>query len=86
MTEVLNNEVYLLCHSYEYDENEHQEIKILGIYPSKEDALLAQNRYYNLVGFNKYPKECFSIDRFIVGKDEDWTEGFINWDEASGLS
>jgi len=83
----LNKQVYLLCHSYEYGtENEHEEIKVLGIYSSEGSALLALERYYNLVGFNKFPKECFSVQCFIIDKDESWKEGFIGWDEVSDFS
>lgn len=87
MIAVLNNKVYLLCHSYECknDEQESEEVKILGIYTSKEAAKLAVERYYKLDGFKNHPKECFAIDGFTLDKDESWVEGFINWEEASGI-
>ncbi len=41
----MNNKVYLLIHAYEYgEENEHEEIKTLGIYALKKDAVEARDR------------------------------------------
>lgn len=82
----MNNKVYLLLHAYEYgEENEHEEIKTLGIYALKKDAVEARDRYYQLPGFSKYPKKCFCIQRYTLGKDNEWTDGFINWDDASSI-
>lgn len=58
-TKTLNkylNRMYLLYHMYEYgEENEHEEIKILGIYSSKQEASKAMERHYKLPGFKEYP-------------------------------
>ena len=48
--------VYLLYHIYEYgDENEHEELKTLGIYSSEAKAKAAIQYYKDLSGFSKYP-------------------------------
>lgn len=71
--------MYLLYHEYEYGEdNEYEEIKLLGIYSSEQEASKAIERYYKLAGFKKYPKEFFIIDDYVVNEDTYWKEGFIN--------
>lgn len=69
--------VYLLQHAYQYGKNdEHEEIKLLGIYTSPHKAKNAVDFYKNLTGFREYSDECFYIDKFELNKGE-WTEGFI---------
>lgn len=77
-------EIYVLCHLYKYvnDEgDESEEGKILGLYTSKKKAKKAAKRYYKLPGFNKYPFDCFRIDKYVVDKDSDWVGGFFNPDD-----
>ena len=75
----MKNKVYLLKHFYYYGKmEEHTEFKMLGLYSSKEKVNLAIERFYKLEGFNDYPKECFVTEAFYVGKNEEWTEGFID--------
>lgn len=70
------NKVYLLQHSYLYGENdEHEEIKILGIYDSKEKVQQAIIKYRELPGFRDFSDECFSIDEYQLNVGE-WSEGF----------
>lgn len=70
------NKVYLLQHSYLYGENdENEEIKILGIYDSKEKAQQAIIKYSTLPGFVDFSDECFSIDEYQLNVGE-WSEGF----------
>lgn len=77
-----DNHMYLLYHFYEYGENnEMEEYKILGIYSSENKAKEAIERYYNLEGFKKYPKECFEIEEYIIDVDAGWNEGFVNSDD-----
>ena len=74
--------MYLLYHSYEYgEENEHEETKLLGIYSSKEHASEAADRYYQLSGFNQYPRDCFYVADFEVDRDSWWNSGFVGSDE-----
>lgn len=65
--------VYLLEHSYELDE--HDEIRTLGIYSSKEKAEEAILYYKKLPGF-KDLLDRFNIDEYEVNK-MCWSEGFI---------
>ncbi len=68
--------VYLLQHTYLYGENdENEEIKILGIYDSKEKAQQAIIKYRELPGFKDFSDECFSIDEYQLNAGE-WSEGF----------
>ena len=73
-------EVYILQHSY--DIGNFEEIKIIGIYSTLEKAEETINRYKNKKGFNNYPIDCFSIDKYKLDEDN-WIEGFSNWDEVS---
>lgn len=82
MNKNLDNKMYLLYHQYEYGENnENEEIKILGIYSSEQEAFKAIERYYKLDGFKKYSKDCFGIDEYNVDVDSGWKEGFVNSDD-----
>lgn len=73
---------YLLYHIYEYgDENEHEELKILGIYSSEAKAKAAIQYYKNLSGFSKYPLSCFVIDSYRVDANAGWRGGFCSTDD-----
>lgn len=72
---------YVLQHSYEVGEDgSFDEVKLIGVYSSKEKAEQVIRRYIILPGFKDYPIECFHISKYEIDKDQ-WTEGFINWDE-----
>jgi homoserine kinase type II len=70
--------VFRLTHAYEQDNCE--EVKLIGIYTSKELALAALDRVKDKPGFKERP-EGFEIDEVVLDTD-DWTEGFISWAEA----
>lgn len=73
----LLSKVYLLQHYYDYGkESEHEEVKELGVYSTRELAEEAADRYLPLPGFRDYPRECFQISEFVVDRDTAWTEGF----------
>lgn len=73
----MKKEVYLLQHAYSYGKSlEHEEVKTIGIYSSKETAQAVIEKYRFLSGFNAYDVSCFHIDRYILD-DSDWKEGFI---------
>ena len=76
--------VYLLQHSYdiEYEGVTFDETKIIGMYTTKEKAEEVVQRYKNIVGFNKYPIDCFCIDEYILDEDN-WTEGFVSGHEIT---
>ncbi|BBB90460.1 DUF7336 domain-containing protein [Methylomusa anaerophila] len=73
---------YVLQHSYEVGEDgAFDEVKLIGVYSSKEKAEQVIRRYKILPGFKDYPMECFHISEYEIDKDQ-WAEGFINGDEA----
>ena len=76
--------VYLLEHSYDYEYKGEMfgEIKIIGIFSTKEKAEKVIDRYKSLPGFKEYPLECFHIDKFEINKISGWEEGFIKWKDA----
>lgn len=70
--------VYLLQHVYQYGTNhEYDEVKVLGIYSSREGAERAISSYKRLPGFRNFSDECFVIDMYELNKGE-WREGFID--------
>ena len=74
-----DDKMYLLYHQFEYGEhNENEDLMILGIYSSEQEASKAIERYYKLAGFKKYSKECFIVDEYIVDVDTNWKNGFAN--------
>lgn len=68
--------VYKLVHMYECKEED--EIKELGIYSTYKKAKEAIGRYKVLEGFNKYPIDCFYINKCEIDRDAEWVDGFIN--------
>jgi len=74
--------VYILQHSYEVGEyGQFDEIKMIGVYSSRESAEKTIARYKMLSGFKDYPISCFYISKYEIDKDH-WTDGFIKTDEA----
>lgn len=66
--------VFLLMHEH-VTVGERDEVKMIGVYSTREKADAARARMKILEGFKDYP-EGFSIDETIVDKDH-WTEGFV---------
>ncbi len=64
--------VYILWHSYE--DNEHEDSKLIGVYSTEESAESAKQKVVNQPGFKTYPKG-FVIDQYEINKDH-WVEGF----------
>jgi len=74
--------VYILQHSYEVGEDgQFDEIKMIGVYSSRESAEKTIVCYKMLSGFKDYPISCFYISKYEIDKDH-WTDGFIKTDEA----
>jgi hypothetical protein len=69
---------YLLQHEYEYKFNNEtfEEVKVLGIYSTREKAEEAINYYMTLEGFKDHPIECFHIDEYTFD-ERHWAEGFF---------
>ncbi|MBQ9986223.1 MAG: hypothetical protein IJP38_07955 [Oscillospiraceae bacterium] len=72
----MKTKIYLLQHSYQYGENnEYDEVKVLGIFSSKLAAKKAIEFYKMLPGFKDFSEECFSIDMYTLDECE-WQNGF----------
>ncbi|EGL14922.1 MULTISPECIES: hypothetical protein [unclassified Paenibacillus] len=65
--------VFLLQHSYEW--NQIESTKVIGIYSSKDKADAVIEKYKELPGFKEFPDD-FYIDAYQVDENE-WTEGFM---------
>ena len=74
-------DVFLLWHVHEVPSGE-EDVKLVGVYATAEDAESARLRVRSQPGFRDSP-EKFEVSRYEVGKDH-WTEGYISWAEALG--
>ncbi|NEC90651.1 hypothetical protein [Streptomyces sp. SID12501] len=57
------------------DEQDGDDVKLLGIYSTRERAEERMNRARLLPGFRDEP-ECFILEGYEVD-DDTWTEGFV---------
>jgi hypothetical protein len=57
-----------------------EDVKLIGIYSTKEKALAARERVADQPGFCDSP-DGFSISEIQVDRDH-WSEGFISADDA----
>ena len=58
-----------------WDEEDGDDLKILGVYSTEHAARERIVRARELPGFCEEP-DCFHIDRYILDEDG-WTEGFV---------
>ncbi|GGU16208.1 DUF7336 domain-containing protein [Lentzea flava] len=56
------------------DEEEGDDVKMLGVYSSRENAMARIERAKELPGFRDEP-ECFYIGEYTLDEDQ-WTTGF----------
>lgn len=79
--------IYHLQHYYEYEIEKYfkvDQVKMIGIYSSKEKAEEKLNLYKSIEGFKDHPKECFYINESILGRCG-WGTGFVqvpNYEEG----
>lgn len=71
--------VYVLQHVHTSSSGK-EDVKLIGIYETEDDARAAVARLSQQPGFRAHP-HGFHIDRYELNKDH-WVEGFISWDEA----
>ena len=79
------NQVFLLQHLHVFEDGK-EDLKTIGIYSSKEEALSAIDRKSKEEGFKDHPKlidpdrddyvSGFYLDFMEVDKDQ-WTEGYF---------
>lgn len=66
--------VFSLEHVHVFDD-ESEDVKLVGIYSTKEKAQAALERVANQPGFCDFP-DGFSIGEIVVDQDH-WLEGFV---------
>ena len=71
-------DVYIVQHVDDRGDDD-EDVKLIGIYSTEEDARAAIARLVMQPGFRDVPNG-FHVDRYTVGEDN-WTEGFIIVDE-----
>jgi hypothetical protein len=67
-------EVFVLQHVHTFGEGE-EDVKMIGVYSSREQAEAAVERLSIQPGFNDAP-EGFEIDPYVLDEDH-WTEGYV---------
>lgn len=70
---------YILHHCHTMDD-ESEDVKLLGVYSSKDVAEAAIVRFRERPGFRK-SQEGFSIDEYTIDRDY-WTEGYVSGNDA----
>ena len=67
-------DVFVLQHVHELSDGE-EDVKMIGVYSTHEQAELAVVRSRTLPGFHDAP-DGFCIDRYVLDEDH-WTEGYV---------
>jgi len=67
-------DVYVLQHVHEFEDGE-EDVKMIGVYSTQEQAELAVRRMRLQPGFSDTP-EGFCIDRYPLDRDH-WPEGYV---------
>ena len=67
-------DVFVVQHVHDMEDGE-EDVKMIGVYSSREKAEQAVERLQIQPGFSDLP-EGFCIDRYPVDKDH-WTEGYV---------
>lgn len=76
-TEILSDimkYVYIVHHTHVISE-ENEDIKLIGAFSSKENAIKVTEKYKQLPGFREAPKG-FDIDKYQID-EEYWSEGYF---------
>ena len=68
-------EVFVLQHVHTFDDGK-EDVKMIGVYSSHEQAEAAIERPSVKPGFSDAP-EGFEIDRYVLNEDC-WTEGYVS--------
>jgi hypothetical protein len=69
----MSNQIYILTHGFELSE-EQEEVKLIGVYATQEEAEAAQRRALERRGFKEHP-DGFYIQAYELNRDH-FTEGF----------
>jgi hypothetical protein len=71
------NRVYILHHVHEFEDG-HEDIKLIGIFSTKQKALNVLESYKTLPGF-KQNIDGFSVNEYTIDRSG-WNEGFVTMD------
>lgn len=66
--------VYVLQHVHKL-EVDNEDVKLIGVYSTEDQAITAIERMISLPGFRKAP-DGFHIDGYELDQDH-WTEGYV---------
>ena len=71
--------VYLIqhCYNYEFEGEQFEKIKTIGIFSTMEKAVKVIGKIKSLPGFKDHPLECFQIDKYKIDEITGWSEGFF---------
>lgn len=70
---LMSSQIYILTHVFELSD-EQEDVKLIGVYSTEEDARSAEERARQRPGFAQHP-DGFNIDAYELDKDH-WVEGF----------
>ena len=73
--------VFLLQHVHVSDDGSEEDVKLIGVYRSRDLPEGAIERLRGQPGFVDHP-DGFEIGEYELDKDH-WTEGFVSWAEAA---
>lgn len=71
--------VFILFH--EYTDEDHDDVKLLGVFSTHQNAEETLKKYTKLPGFRVWP-DGFTIDEYTVDRSH-WTEGFSYPDQQN---
>ena len=71
--------VIILWHVHELSDD-REDVKLIGVYASIEDAEAARKRLEAKPGFRDLP-DGVQVDEYTIGQDH-WTDGYITAKEA----
>jgi homoserine kinase type II len=69
----MSNQIYILTHVFDLPDDQ-EDVKLIGVYSTEEDAKDAVERAKLRPGFAAFP-EGFNIDSYELDRDH-WVEGF----------
>lgn len=77
-------DVFLLWHTHDLTDNcgTHEEVKLIGVFSSKEKAKEVMEQLRDKEGFRDFPISCFEIAGMKVDQPS-WADGFFtaHWTE-----
>jgi hypothetical protein len=70
--------VFVVQHSYEVPETGGDEVKLIGVYSTRENGEAAVGKLVLQPGFRDRP-EGFHVEEYRLDKDH-WCEGYLSWE------